>query len=161
MTDESPIVTALSQAELRLTDARRAVAQAVDEQQGHFTAEDVLDAAQRRRRGVGRATVFRSLELLTGLGLIERVDLPSGAHAYVACQPAVHHHHVLCSRCGRSVDVADIGLSPVIRRVESSTGYRIDAHRLELFGICPECRRETAGLARSARPPRSAQSGDG
>lgn len=148
MTDANPIVAALNQADLRLTDARRAVAEAVAEQEGHFTAEDVLDAAQRRRRGVGRATVFRSLELLTGLGLVERVDLPSGAHAYVACQPAVHHHHVLCSRCGRSVDVADIGLSPLIRRLESETGFQIDTHRLELFGLCPECRAQTDEMCR-------------
>lgn len=148
MTDANPIVAALDRADLRLTDARRAVAEAVAEQEGHFTAEDVLDAAQRRRRGVGRATVFRSLELLTGLGLVERVDLPSGAHAYVACQPAVHHHHVLCSRCGRSVDVADIGLSPLIRRLESETGFQIDTHRLELFGLCPECRAQTDEMCR-------------
>jgi Fur family ferric uptake transcriptional regulator len=148
MTDENPIVSALGRADLRLTHSRRAVAQAVADQAAHFTAEDVLAAAQLRRRGVGRATVFRTLELLTGLGLIERVDLPSGAHAYVACQPAVHHHHVLCSRCGRSVDVADIGLSPVIRRVESETGFQIDTHRLELFGICPDCRRAVARAGR-------------
>lgn len=157
MTAAHPIVAALERADLRVTGARRAVAEAVGDQEGHFTAEDVLDAAQRRRRGVGRATVFRSLELLTGLGLIERVDLPSGSHAYVACQPSVHHHHVLCSVCGRSVDVADVGLSPVIRRVESETGYRIDTHRLEMFGICPDCRaRSSAGAARSPGPTAAA-----
>jgi Fur family ferric uptake transcriptional regulator len=136
----SAIVAAMERAALRLTPSRRAVAEAVAEQDGHFTAEEVLDIARSRRRGVGRATVFRSLELLTGLGLVERVDLPSGEHAYVACQPAEHHHHVLCSRCGRSVDVADVGLASVLRRVEASTGYQIDTHRLELFGLCPECR---------------------
>ncbi len=134
------ILEALRGEGLRLTGARRAVADAVATREGHFTAEDVLRATRRRHRAVGRATVFRSLELLAALGLVERVDLPSGEHAYVACQPAEHHHHVVCSRCGRSVEVGELGLAPVLRQVEASTGFRIDAHRLELFGRCPACR---------------------
>lgn len=144
--DGNAILLALGGAGLRITGARRAVTDAIAEQDGHFTAEEVLAASRRRGHPVGRATVFRSLETLAGLGLIERVDLPSGEHAYVACQPAAHHHHVVCSRCGRSAEVGDIGLNPVLDRVEETTGFRIDSHRLELFGLCEECR-TGAGMA--------------
>lgn len=144
MTAENPIITALGRAGLRLTGARRVVADAVAGRRGHFTAEDVLAASRSRGPLVGRATVFRSLELLTGLGLVERVDLPSGDHAYVACEPSIHHHHVVCSRCGRSVEVGELGLGPILARVESATGFRIESHRLELFGLCPECRAAAA-----------------
>ncbi len=140
MVDGNVIISALGGAGLRITGARRAVSEAVAAHDGHFTAEDVLVASRRGGHPVGRATVFRSLETMAGLGLIERVDLPSGEHAYVACQPAAHHHHVVCSRCGRSVEVGDIGLDPLLERVQESTGYRIDSHRLELFGLCEECR---------------------
>jgi Fur family ferric uptake transcriptional regulator len=140
VTQDNAIVAALGEAGRRLTGARRAVADAVVKQDGHFTAEDVLEASRTRRRAVGRATVFRSLELLADLGLVERVDLPSGVHAYVTCEPAAHHHHVVCSRCGRSVEVGELGLSPILGQIETSTGFRIDSHRLELFGLCPDCR---------------------
>jgi len=146
---ENPIVTSLGRAGLRLTGARRIVAELVAERRGHFTAEDVLAASRGRGAVVGRATVFRSLELLTGLGLVERVDLPTGEHAYVACEPSVHHHHIVCSRCGRSVEVGEPGLAPLLGRIESSTGFRIESHRLELFGICPRC-----NSADTARPDR-------
>jgi len=96
---------------------------------------------------VARATVFRSLDLLVDLGLVERVDLPSGDHAYVACEPDAHHHHVVCSACGRSVEVGELGLRPILERIEFSTGFAIDSHRLELFGLCPECR-----MAAAAKP---------
>ena len=148
MVDGNAILTALGGAGLRITGARRAVSEAVARHAGHFTAEDVLLASRRQGHPVGRATVFRSLETLAGLGLIERVDLPSGEHAYVVCQPASHHHHVVCSRCGRSVEVGDIGLNPILDRVEQSTGFRIDSHRLELFGLCEACR--SAARAASA-----------
>jgi Fur family ferric uptake transcriptional regulator len=97
-----------------------------------------VTAARNRRVGVGRATVFRTLELLAELGVVERLDLPSGEHAYVGCEPA-HHHHVVCSRCGRTTEIEDAGLRAVMRDVARHTGYRVDEHRLELFGLCPAC----------------------
>jgi Fur family ferric uptake transcriptional regulator len=138
--DETTIMRALDDAGLRLTQARRAVARAIGRQDSHFTAEDVLATSRVGRRRVARATVFRSLDLLGELGLVERVDLPTGEHAYVACEPAEHHHHVVCSSCGRSVEVGELGLGPILRQVEAATGYQVDTHRLEMFGLCGDCR---------------------
>jgi Fur family ferric uptake transcriptional regulator len=134
----SPIVTALDRAGYRLTEPRRALAMLIADQEGHFTAAELVSAARRRRMGVGRATVFRTLEVLEQLGAIERLDLPGGDHAYVGCEPA-HHHHVVCSRCGRTTEIDDAGLRLVVREVAKRTGYRVDEHRLELFGLCPAC----------------------
>jgi Fe2+ or Zn2+ uptake regulation protein len=141
MGDPRPIVNALDQAGYRLTEPRRELAALVAGQEGHFTAAELVDAAHERRLGIGRATVFRTLDVLVELGAVERLDLPSGEHAYVGCEPA-HHHHVVCSRCGRSTEIADAGLSSVVHEVERQTGYRVDAHRLELFGVCPTCQAE-------------------
>ena len=138
MVDAPDVIGALEQAGYRLTAPRRALAGLVAGREGHFTADDLLDAARRRRLGLGRATIFRALDVLTELGIIERLDLPSGEHAFVACEPA-HHHHVVCASCGRATWVADQGLEQVAARIGRETGYRIAAHRLELFGVCPDC----------------------
>jgi Fur family ferric uptake transcriptional regulator len=134
----TPIVVALDRAGYRLTEPRRALAALIAEQAGHFTAADLVAAARRGRVGVGRATVFRTLEVLETLGAVERLDLPGGEHAYVGCQPA-HHHHVVCSRCGRTSEIRDADLRRVVDQVSRQTGYRIEEHRLELFGLCPAC----------------------
>ena len=138
MPDPTPIVTAFDRAGYRLTEPRRVVAELIAEQDGHFSAADLVTAARRRRVAIGRATVFRALEVLAGLQAVDRIDLPNGEHAYVACQP-LHHHHVVCSRCGRVTDIADEGLRTVMREIARRTGYRVDEHRLELFGLCPDC----------------------
>ncbi|HEV8404030.1 MAG TPA: Fur family transcriptional regulator [Candidatus Limnocylindrales bacterium] len=138
MGDPTPIVTALDRAGYRLTEPRRSLASLIADQAGHFTAAELVDAARRRHLGVGRATVFRTLDVLEDLGAVERLDLPSGEHAYVGCEPA-HHHHVVCSNCGRASEIADVGLRPILREVARQTGYRVDDHRLELFGLCPAC----------------------
>jgi Fur family transcriptional regulator, ferric uptake regulator len=129
---------ALGAAGYRVTGPRRAVADLIAARDGHFTAAELLEDARTKRLGIGRATVFRALDVLVGVGAVERIDLPSGDHAYVSCEPS-HHHHVVCSRCGQSSDIEDAGLGGVVDDVERRTGYRIDRHRLELFGLCPAC----------------------
>ena len=143
MDDMTTIETALDRAGYRLTEPRRALATLIADQDGHFTAAELVAIARARRLGVGRATVFRTLETLEDIGAIERLDLPSGEHAYVGCEPA-HHHHIVCSRCGRSVEIDDAGLRPVVREVARQTGFRVDDHRLELFGLCPTCQASPA-----------------
>ena len=138
MNATNPITTALERAGYRLTAPRRAVADLIVDHDGHFTALDLAVAARDRRLGISRATLFRALDLLIELGVVERLDLPSGEHAYVPCAPA-HHHHVVCSRCGRTAEVDDAGMSGAVPEIERQSGFRIVTHRLELFGLCRHC----------------------
>jgi Fur family ferric uptake transcriptional regulator len=136
--DATAIVGALDEAGYRLTSPRRALASLIAGRSGHFTADDLLADSRRGRLGLGRATVFRALDVLADIGAIERLDLPTGEHAFVTCEPR-HHHHVVCSSCGRSTPVADAGLERLAEAIGASTGYRVETHRLELFGLCHGC----------------------
>ena len=138
MTDPLALVNALDDAGYRLTAPRRSVAEIVAGRAGHFTAAEIAAEARARGIHVGRATGFRTLDALERVEAVERIDIPGGGHAYVACEPA-HHHHVVCSRCGRSVEVEDGRLAALVRSIGRRTGYRIDEHRLELFGLCTAC----------------------
>jgi Fur family ferric uptake transcriptional regulator len=138
MVDAPAIVGAFEKAGYRLTSPRRALAGLIAGRSGHFTAEELLEESHRRRLGLGRATIFRSLDVLAELGAVERLDLPSGDHAFVVCEPA-HHHHIVCSSCGRSAGVSDNGVDAVAVAIARESGYRVDSHRLELFGLCPAC----------------------
>src|SRR5829696_5916399 len=140
MVEGDTIVGALEDAGYRVTAPRRALAELIADRTSHFTAEELLEDSRSRRLRVTRATVFRSLDVLSDLGLVERVDLPSGDHAFVTCEPA-HHHHIVCSRCGKSTGVADHGLERVAAAIAEETGYRVKTHRLELFGLCASCQK--------------------
>jgi len=139
VTTVETFAAALDRAGYSMTEPRRVVANLVGARDGHFTALDLVQDATNRRLGVGRATVFRTLELFGELGLVERLDLPNGEHAYVACEPA-HHHHVVCQRCGRSSEIETCGIDEVAAAIETQTGYVVDTHRIELFGLCGDCR---------------------
>jgi Fe2+ or Zn2+ uptake regulation protein len=104
----------------------------------HASIVDALERAGYRitapRRTVAELVADRD-------GHFTAADLVTGEHAYVACEPA-HHHHVVCSSCGRAaaVGIDDGRLAAVVRDVTRQTGYRVDSHRIELFGLCPACR---------------------
>ena len=138
MSDSTTPIEALEAAGYRITRPRRSVSELTSGRTGTFSAAELEADARRRRLRVGRATIFRALELFVELGVVERLDLPSGEHAYIRCEPA-HHHHLVCSRCGRAEEVADAGLQEVTETIARRTGFRIDTHRLELFGLCPTC----------------------
>ena len=138
MTGAARTVDTLDRAGYRLTGPRRAVAELVAARDGHFTAADLVSEARARHPSIGRATVFRALDVFAALGIVERVDLPEGGHAYVACDPT-HHHHAICTGCGRSQDIEDLGLGEFLGDVGRRLGFRISAHRLELFGLCADC----------------------
>lgn len=137
------LVSALARAGERVTLPRRAVARLVGARDGHFTAAQLIDDAGSAGEPIGRATVFRALELFAALGLVERVDLPDGNHAFVACE-AVHHHHAICTRCGRSTDISDAGLGEILAAIGRQAGFRMATHRLEVFGLCADCAAATA-----------------
>lgn len=147
--DHSPIVGILDRAGYRLTGPRRSLAALIASRVGHFTATDLLSEARAKRLGVGRATIFRTLDVLEELGAVERLDFPSSERIYVVCK-AAHHHHVVCSACGRTDEIDDAGLRAVVREVARRTGYRVDEHRLELFGVCPACRASQPGPTRAS-----------
>lgn len=132
------LLATLGRAGLRLTEPRRVVAELVAGREGHFTAAELVTDARRTHPGIGRATIFRALDLFASLDLVERVDLPGGDHAYVACE-AVHHHHAICTGCGRSLDVEDLGLAEILAAIGDRSGFRVTAHRLEIFGLCTAC----------------------
>lgn len=143
MGDPAMFLATLDRAGYLVTGPRRSIATLIAAQDSPFTAADLVSEARGRQFTIGRATVFRTLETLVGLGAIERIDLPSGDHAYVSCEPT-HHHHVVCKRCGRTEEIDDAGLRSVVREVADQTGFRIDEHRLELFGLCPHCQNGTS-----------------
>lgn len=145
MEADDRLLIALDKAGHRLTAPRKALAALIAERAGHFTADELLTTARRRRLGLGRATIFRSLELFTNLGMVERVDLPSGQHAYVSCaRGSDHHHHIVCSRCGRAVGFDDGVLDEAVEAAARHVGYDLTRHRLELFGTCADCQARPA-----------------
>lgn len=127
---------------LRITGPRRALASLlVESAESDFTIEQLWDMALSRDPGIGRATVFRAVEILQELHLLDRVEFADGTHRFRFCRDAGrHHHHVTCSICGKVSEIDLCLNADQIARVERQAGFAVDGHRLEFFGRCPHCR---------------------
>ena len=104
------------------------------------TAQDLADDLHRGGSRVGTASIYRALELLVRLGLVRRLDMGDGTARYEAAHPSgEHHHHLVCSTCGRVEAFEDDELERTLRNVESRTGYSVAEHDVVLRGACRSC----------------------
>jgi Fur family transcriptional regulator, ferric uptake regulator len=130
----------------RVTRQRLLVANALAADGRQQTAEQLYRSLRRRDPGIGRATVFRTLETLVDAGVARRLELDGHIYAYVACLPA-HHHHIACTRCGRVEEIDEAYVTPIAERLAHDMGFEIDDARLDFYGRCATCRAEDAATA--------------
>jgi Fur family ferric uptake transcriptional regulator len=120
--------------------ARRAVVELLGQQDCCLTAQEIFDTLRADGRKVGIASIYRVLELLTEKGLLQRVDLGAGVARFEpAHSTGEHHHHLVCSSCGRVEAFEDDALERALHKVESRTGYSIAGHDVVLHGACSSC----------------------
>jgi Fe2+ or Zn2+ uptake regulation protein len=103
-----------------------------------FSVEQLWRDLQQVDAGLGRATVFRAVEMLVNMGLLNRIEFADGSHTYRACGDE-HHHHLTCRKCHRVVDVDICIPDDQLVEIEKQTGFEIEGHSLVLFGVCTDC----------------------
>ena len=128
----------------KITPQRRAVLDAVTSSHEHMTPAEIYDRVSRDHPGIGLVTIYRTLEILTELGLICEMHLGGNYRSYLMRRPSVHHHHLICSDCGRVVDFTDCNLDELEERLSKETDFRINGHLLEFLGQCPACCKKAA-----------------
>jgi Fe2+ or Zn2+ uptake regulation protein len=128
----------------RLTRPRLAVITVFAEAQGLLRPEHVHALALSHCPSLGLVTVYRTLSLLESLGHLTRVHFDDGCHAFARTDLA-HGHHLVCRMCHQVVEFPALeGMQEMLAPLAHKTGFFIEEHMLELFGICPQCRgRET------------------
>jgi len=123
----------------RLTAARRAVVDTIATTKRALTPIEVFDLARKAYRALGLVTVYRTLERLEELHLIQRVHQPQGCQAFIAASQA-HQHLLLCQNCGQVKFFEGDDLDTLIASIARKTGYRIQEHWLQFFGLCQDCK---------------------
>ncbi|MFN8534661.1 MAG: Fur family transcriptional regulator [Dehalococcoidia bacterium] len=129
-----------------VTPGRRVVIDALADRETLFTASDVVGWVDRVDASIGRATVFRTLDLLAQIGVLNRVHGDDGCHQYTVCE-AGHHHHLVCTGCGRVIPFELTGIEDEVYEAASKVRFTISSHRVELFGICANCQNDPRRLA--------------
>jgi Fur family transcriptional regulator, ferric uptake regulator len=131
---------ALTRAGFRRGGARGAILELLDEQECALSAVEIQQALSNRRREVSRASVYRVMDELGAIGLLQRVETGQGMVRYEPLRHGPgHHHHLVCDHCGRVEPFTDDGLERAIRRLSGRMPLRVSEHEIVLHGACDAC----------------------
>jgi Fur family ferric uptake transcriptional regulator len=131
---------ALSEAGYRRGGARGAILELLDEQPCALSAVEIEQALLDRRREVSRASVYRVMDELEAIGLVQRVEIGQGMVRYEPVRHGPgHHHHLVCDSCGRLEPFTDEELERAIHRVAERLPLRVSEHEIVLHGACESC----------------------
>ncbi len=138
MSEHQELLARVRAAGYRLTPQRATVLAVIAESDRHLTAEEILDQVRKRYPYQVKSAVYRSLDFLTGLGLITCTDLGQG-HVQYELHEHPHHHHLICRGCGRIVQVDDRCFRSLEKGLREKYGFAADLTHFAIFGRCKDC----------------------
>lgn len=130
---------------LKVTTQRLLVLEALAGCPGnHLTAEEIFELVKVDYPEIGLATVYRTIQLLLELQLIDRINLDDGFVRYeigkaYADEQKHHHHHLICRECGKVMSFEDDLLDELEQKIYSTTGFLVMDHEVKFYGSCVEC----------------------
>ncbi|MGA2477624.1 MAG: Fur family transcriptional regulator [Spirochaetia bacterium] len=133
------VLGTLAEAGFSDTGARRAVVMALCEAESGATPADLLERGRASHARLGQVTVYRTLEILERLGLSRKLHQEDGCSTY-AVSSRGHAHHVICRTCHKVAEYEGCSIDKALRDAAARTGYLVEGHWLEMFGLCPSCR---------------------
>lgn len=122
----------------RLTPQRMLVTEALHDAESHISAEEIYEQLHARYPYSNISTVYRTLELLKELKLVTEADFGEGRVRYHVAEKG-HHHHLVCRRCGKIVDLDESVLSPLKDTLLRNYGFEADLRHLAIPGECSDC----------------------
>ncbi len=138
----------LQQSSYKLTPQREATVRVlIENETDHLSAEDVYLKVKEKAPEIGLATVYRTLELLADLKVVDKVSFGDGVARFdLRKEGSKHfHHHLVCMECGRVDEIEEDLLPQIEERVENEFNFKILDHRLTFHGICEACQKEGKG----------------
>lgn len=130
----------LAQKQLKQTKQRRAIVSFFLDLASHVSAEELHDYIRAQGHSFGLATIYRTLNLLKEAGLAEQKNFEDGKAVFEVSIPHEHHDHIVCIKCAKVVEFVDPEIEKLQEQVAASLGFRLQSHRLDMFGVCMDCR---------------------
>jgi len=137
MSCETELTQKLSERGFRVTPQRRVILHILQDTHAHLTPAEIYEKARIQLPGLTETTVYRTLEFLTKIGLAQEAFNGTSKAAYEIC--AYTHHHLICRKCGKEVEVPHVKVDALCKDLESETGFQLMQNHLSFFGICPDC----------------------
>lgn len=124
---------------LRHTEQRLQILEVFWKTERHLSTQELFDLIRRRHQEIGYATVARTMKIMEDAGICQRVDFGDGVVRFEHKLGHEHHDHLICTRCGRFVEIYNRELENLQDKLIKRHGFKQARHKLDIFGICPRC----------------------
>ena len=132
----------IAENEYKLTTQRKIVVDIIlSNEDKHFNCDEIYDEIRKIDSNIGLATIYRTLKLFVELDILTELNFGDGSIRYdIKCLSDGHnHHHLICTKCGKIIEVKDDSLEELEREIEKIYGFQVENHKCKFTGICKEC----------------------
>ena len=136
---EKKFMEFLSQKDLKYTSQRRTILTESQRARGHFTADELLELTKKKDATISKATLYRTLALLTEGKILEEHDFGRGRKLYERLLGHAHHDHMICVKCKRIIEFENASVEKIQEQEAKKKGFKIIFHSHKLFGLCRSC----------------------
>ena len=130
----------LQRKQLKFTPHRELIMENFIGNEGHRSVEDIYHAVRVQDPRIGYTTVYRTMKILLDSGLAREIDLADGITRYEHLYNHQHHDHMICTQCGKSIEFYNEELEAVQEAASEQLGFKVLDHRLQIYGLCQDCR---------------------
>jgi Fur family ferric uptake transcriptional regulator len=124
---------------LKFTEQRRVILEIFLATETHASVEELYDKIKRKNPDIGHTTVYRTLKLFADCGLAKELRFSDGVSRYEHLFGHEHHDHLICTQCGKLIEVVDPEIEALQQRLALRHRFIINSHRMELYGLCERC----------------------
>jgi Fur family transcriptional regulator, ferric uptake regulator len=125
---------------LRLSHPRFLMYQELSSSLTPLSPQELYHSLQKKKRRIGLTSVYRCLDLFESLEIVFKIAERPNVR-YMLCESDDHHHHIVCKKCGKVVELNFCDISDSLRKVTESTGYKVTDHQLNFYGFCEDCKK--------------------
>jgi Fur family ferric uptake transcriptional regulator len=141
MTEHDILRDFLANRGLKKTQQRHDILDVFMDSSGHITAYELHSLLQKKHRGIGFSTVYRTLGILTECGIANAVNFGDGQARFEKAFKRENHGHIICTKCGRTEEFDTAPVEKIKNQIINKTGYLAQGCRFEIYGLCQKCRK--------------------
>ncbi len=138
--EKEEFIKFLSKKDLKLTSQRESILRIFLGIEKHVSIDDLYVLVKNKDDKIGYATVARTMKLIKEAGLAREIDLGEGKKRYEHLFGHKHHDHLVCSNCGKCIEVLDARIEELQEKLAKKYDFKLTTHRMEIIGLCRDCR---------------------
>ncbi len=139
-TEKEVLKEYLARKNLKFTTQRAQILDAFLSAPKHLSVDEIYDLMKKKKENTGAATIYRTVKLFVECGIAREIDFRDGKSRFEHTYQKVHHDHLVCETCGKTFEFLNETIEELQNKIAKERGFFVRSHRMEIYGLCKDCR---------------------